>query len=98
MIGRFLEFSVHAPDVLASVRHYEMLGFRQLPVGETWSHPYAVLTDGRVVIGLHAYAFDSPAVTFVLQSLQEKLPHIAEQGIEFAFAKTDDDQFNEAGF
>ncbi|MEM9384176.1 MAG: hypothetical protein AAGA68_03885 [Pseudomonadota bacterium] len=98
MIGRFLEFSVHARDVLAAVRHYERLGFRQLSVGETWSHPYAVVSDGRAVIGLHAYEFDSPAVTFVLQSLRTKLPRLADQGIEFAFAKTGDDQFNEAGF
>ncbi len=98
MIGRFLEFSVHSPDVLAAVRHYEMLGFRQLSVGEIWSHPYAVVSDGRAVIGIHAYEFDSPAVTFVLQSLSAKLPRLAEQGIRFAFSKTGDDQFNEAGF
>ncbi|MEO0422836.1 MAG: hypothetical protein AAF184_10900 [Pseudomonadota bacterium] len=98
MIGRFLEFSVYAPDVLAAVHHYERLGLRQLSVGEIWSHPYAVVSDGRAVIGLHAYEFDSPAVTFVLQSLRTKLPRLADQGIEFAFAKTGDDQFNEAGF
>ena len=45
MIGRFLELSVQTDDILASVEFYERLGFRQLQVGETWSHPYAVLTD-----------------------------------------------------
>jgi catechol 2,3-dioxygenase-like lactoylglutathione lyase family enzyme len=98
VIGRFLEYSVHSPDILASLRFYEGLGFRQLDVGEVWSHPYAVVSDGRAVIGLHAYAFDSPAVTFVLRDLAAKLPHLRRRGIDFAFAKTGDDQFNEAGF
>jgi hypothetical protein len=98
MIGHFLELSVHAPDVLGSVRFYERLGFRQLQVGDTWSHAYAVVSDGRCFLGLHAYEFDSPAVTFVLRDLARKLPHLEQQGIRFAFAKTGDDEFNEAGF
>ena len=53
MLGRFLEVSVHAPDILESLAFYERLGFTQAPVGETWSHPYAVVTDGRLFIGLH---------------------------------------------
>jgi hypothetical protein len=98
MIGRFLELSVHAPDVLQSVRFYELLGLRPLSVGETWSHPYAVMSDGRAFIGLHGYEFDSPAVTFVLRNLARKQRHLEQQGIRFAFAKTGDDEFNEAGF
>jgi hypothetical protein len=98
MIGRFLEFSVHADDILASVEFYERLGFRQLQVGETWSHPYAVLTDGRLPVGLHRYDFESPAMTFVLPELAAKLPHLERQGVNFAFRKVGADEFNEAGF
>ena len=63
MLGRFLEVSVHAPEILESLAFYEQLGFTQATVGETWSHPYAVVTDGRLFIGLHAYEFASPALT-----------------------------------
>ena len=97
MIGRFLELSVHAADMLASIEFYERLGFRQLEVGETWSHPYAVLSDGRLPIGLHRYEFDSPALTFVLPELASKLPHMERQGVSFAFRKLSADEFNEAG-
>jgi hypothetical protein len=98
MIGRFLELSVHADEMLASVEFYERMGFRQLQVGETWSHPYAVLTDGRLPIGLHHYEFDSPALTFVLPELAGKLPYLERQGVSFAFRKLAADEFNEAGF
>lgn len=97
MIGRFLELSIHADDMLTSIEFYERLGFRQLEVGETWSHPYAVLTDGRLPIGLHHYEFDSPALTFVLPELASKLPHMERQGVSFAFRKVAADEFNEAG-
>jgi predicted lactoylglutathione lyase len=97
MIGRFLELSVQTDDILASVEFYEHLGFRQLQVGETWTHPYAVLTDGRIPIGLHRYEFESPALTFVLPDLAAKLPHIERNGITFKFRKLGADEFNEAG-
>jgi hypothetical protein len=97
MIGRFLELSVRADDMLASIEFYERLGFRQLEVGETWSHPYAVLSDGRLPIGLHRYDFESPSLTFVLPELAAKLPHMERQGVTFAFRKLGADEFNEAG-
>ena len=97
MIGRFLELSLKTDDILASIEFYEQLRFRQLQVGETWTHPYAVLSDGRLHIGLHRYDFDSPALTFVLPELAAKLPHLERQGIGFAFRKIAADQFNEAG-
>ena len=97
MIGRFLELSVRANDMLASIEFYERLGFRQLEVGETWSHPYAVLSDGRLPIGLHRYDFESPSLTFVLPELAAKLPHMERQGVSFAFRKLGADEFNEAG-
>jgi hypothetical protein len=53
LLGKFLEVSVYAPDIPASLEFYESLGFVQASTGETWSHPYAVITDGRLCIGLH---------------------------------------------
>jgi catechol 2,3-dioxygenase-like lactoylglutathione lyase family enzyme len=97
LIGRFLELSVRTDDILASIEFYERLRFRQLEVGETWHHPYAVLSDGRLHIGLHRYEFQSPALTFVLPDLAAKLPHIERQGASFAFRKLGADEFNEAG-
>jgi len=98
MLGRFLEVSIHAPDVLESLAFYERLGFTQAPVGETWSHPYGVVTDGRLFIGLHKYEFPSPALTFVQPDLMRNLERLEAAGIELAFRRVGTDVFNEAGF
>ena len=97
MIGRFLEISIQTPEILESIDFYESLGFQQLQTGETWTHPYAVLSDGRIHLGLHAYEFDSPSLTFVLPHLARRLSKLDEAGFEFAFRKVDADEFNEAG-
>jgi catechol 2,3-dioxygenase-like lactoylglutathione lyase family enzyme len=98
VLGRFLEVSVHAPDVPASLEFYESLGFVQAPVGDTWPHPYAVLTDGRLYLGLHGYEFESPALTWVHPDLATHAPSLEALGIEFAFAKLGEEAFHELGF
>jgi hypothetical protein len=98
MLGRFLEISVHTPNVLESLEFYQKLGFTQAEVGEAWSHPYAVVTDGRLFIGLHQYEFDAPSLTFVKPDLSHHIDALESLGIEFAFRKLGSDVFNEAGF
>jgi catechol 2,3-dioxygenase-like lactoylglutathione lyase family enzyme len=98
MLGRFLEISVYAPELLESLAFYERLGFTQAAVGETWSHPYAVVTDGRLFIGLHRYEFPSPSLTFVQPDLVNNLERLEGLGIELAFRRVGADVFNEAGF
>lgn len=98
IVGRFLEISVHAPEILESIEHWEHAGFQQVDTNDVWRHPYAVVSDGRVVLGLHKYEFDSPALTFVRPELATFLPELRALGMEFEFAKTGDDEFHEAGF
>lgn len=98
MLGRFLELSVYAPSVLESLEFYQKLGFTQAEVGDSWSHPYGVVTDGRVFIGLHQYEFDSPSLTFVKPDLLHHADTLERSGIEFAFRKLGNDVFNEVGF
>ena len=64
-LGRFLEISLAANDVAESLAFYEALGFVQAVVGEAWPHPYAVVTDGRISLGLHGLDFESPLPTWV---------------------------------
>lgn len=98
MIGQFLEISVQTPDIQESVAFYTKLGFEFAETGETWSHPYAVLTDGRLYIGLHQYDFQSPSLTYVRPGIADHLDLLQKHDIRFSFVKTGDDQFNEAGF
>ena len=99
MIGRFLEISVHAPDVLASLAFYEELGFSQVTTGEAWPYPYAVVTDGRLGIGLHQHELQqSPLLSFVLPDLRAHLDEIEGLGVEILDRRLGGDVFNEATF
>jgi hypothetical protein len=95
-IGKFLEISVHAPAIRESLAFYESLGFVQASVGEAWPHPYAVVTDGRACIGLHAAPLPLPALTFVLPELARGLEQLRARGITFEQELLGNEVFNQA--
>lgn len=97
-IGRFLEISVHAPEIRESLAFYEALGFEQALVGEVWPYPYAVVTDGRVYIGLHGEQIGPTRLTFVLPDLRTRLSDLESLGIEFDELHVATDVFNRATF
>ena len=98
MLGRFLEFSLATPDIQASLDFYTRLGFSEAEVGEAWSHPYAVVTDGRICLGLHQGAIPAPSMTFVKPDLLRHLATLEDLGLEFEFRHLGDDVFNEVGW
>jgi catechol 2,3-dioxygenase-like lactoylglutathione lyase family enzyme len=98
MLGRFLEFSTATPDIQASLDFYGKLGFSQADVGEAWPHPYAVVTDGRICIGLHQHSMPAPSITFVKPDLLKHLDALEQLGIEFEFRHLGNDVFNEVGW
>jgi catechol 2,3-dioxygenase-like lactoylglutathione lyase family enzyme len=98
VLGRFLEFSLAAPDVQASLDFYVGLGFSAAQVGDAWPHPYAVVTDGRICLGLHQQAKLAPSLTFVKPDLLKHLDGLEKRGIEFEFRRLGNDVFNEVGW
>jgi catechol 2,3-dioxygenase-like lactoylglutathione lyase family enzyme len=98
VLGRFLEFSIATPDIRASLDFYVRLGFSETEVGEAWSHPYAVLTDGRIYLGLHQNSALLPAVTFVKPELLKHLDSFEKLGLTFEFRNIGNDVFNEIGW
>jgi len=98
VLGRFLEFSLATPDIQASLDFYTRLGFSEAEVGEAWSHPYAVVTDGRICLGLHQGAIPAPSVTFVKPDLLRHLAALEDLGLEFEFRHLGNDVFNEVGW
>lgn len=97
-LGGFLEISVHSGDVPASVHFYQRLGFTLIPGNDTWKHAYGVMTDGRCFIGLHAFSFPGPALTFAAPGLAARVPALEQAGAKFEFLKLGDDEFHELGF
>lgn len=97
-LGRFLEFSVQAPDILESLRFYKSLGFTELEIGDVWKYKYAVVSDGELCIGLHEDLPDSPSLTFVHPDLARHARAMADHGFEFVSLRLDEDVFNELAF
>jgi catechol 2,3-dioxygenase-like lactoylglutathione lyase family enzyme len=95
MFGRFLELSLNTSDIVASVQFYERLGFTQLTTGDTWPHPYGVLSDGRVCIGLHQRHGTSPLLSFVRPELARHLPELRAAGFEPHYTRLGDSDFHE---
>jgi hypothetical protein len=96
--GRFHELSLATDDIRASVDFYERLGFSHTATTDTYAHPYGVLTDGRLYLGLHQRRAASPTVTFVRAGIAARLDEFARHGIELTLCNTGEDVFNEIGF
>jgi catechol 2,3-dioxygenase-like lactoylglutathione lyase family enzyme len=98
VLGRFLEYSIPTADIRASLDFYTKLGFSQAEVGETWPHPYAVVTDGRIHLGLHRLPEAASALTFVKSDLLRHLAALEQLGVQFEFRRLGNDVFNELGW
>lgn len=96
-IGRFLEYSVPTDDIQASLDFYQRLGFTELNVNDVRTHYYAVVTDGRIAVGLHAEGFDEPTLSFILPDIAKQIDVLASMGHELAFVELGIDRFHEAG-
>jgi catechol 2,3-dioxygenase-like lactoylglutathione lyase family enzyme len=94
--GRFLEVSVPARDVLASLAFYRGLGFAELLTGDIRPWHYAVVTDGRIAIGLHGAGFDEPALSFVRPNLARQVAALEAAGRDFELRRLGADEFHEA--
>jgi catechol 2,3-dioxygenase-like lactoylglutathione lyase family enzyme len=98
VLGKFHEISVETPDIAASVAFYERLGFAQAGTTDTWPHPYGVMTDGKLYLGLHQFKFPSPTLTYVRPNVAAYAHVIEKHGIELAWKRVGEDAFNEIGF
>jgi len=98
VLGRFHEISIETADIGDSVSFYERLGFTQCGTTDTWTHPYGVLTDGKIFLGLHQFKFPSPTITYVHADAAQHAHVIEKLGIELAWKVTGEEAFNEFGF
>ncbi|HEV7606297.1 MAG TPA: hypothetical protein VGO61_03130 [Steroidobacteraceae bacterium] len=98
MLGKFHEISLETADIAASVAFYERLGFSHCGTTDTWPHPYGVMTDGRLYLGLHQFKFPSPIITYVHAGVAQRAHVIEKLGVDIAWRRVGDDAFNEFGF
>jgi len=98
LAGTFHEFSVTVEEVRSAVEFYERLGFIQATTADTFSHPYGVVTDARLFIGLHRRGGHSPTLTFVRPGIAASLAAFAAAGVHLSRCRTGEEVFNEIAF
>jgi hypothetical protein len=98
MLGQFLEYSLAAQPLAASYDFYRALGFVSIPVGDTLSHPYVVLFDGTLAIGLHDREQSGAQLTFVRPELRAYVRPLRRLGIELQGERLRDSEFNSVSF
>jgi len=62
-----------------------------------WTHPYGVLTDGRIALGLHQHPGRGAALTFVHSEVASHSAELERRGLRFAYRRTGADEFHEVG-
>ena len=94
MPAHFHEISLATPDIRASVEFYERLGFSQAVTGDAWPHPYGVVTDGRLFLGLHELPPQPPVITFVHPGVAGYATELEARGLMLNERRTDPEEFN----
>ena len=71
-IGKFGEYSLDVDDLAASISYWEGLGFSN-SYQSTQPYPWAIMTDGLLVIGLHQMDnWTGPILTYFAPDIEEK--------------------------
>jgi [ribosomal protein S5]-alanine N-acetyltransferase len=80
--GLFGEFAHPVKDIHQSIEFWKLLGFEGVSEFES-PYPWAILTDGLTVIGLHQSAhFDFPAITFFAADMELKISQLKTNGLK----------------
>lgn len=96
-LGQFHELTVSTPDIRRSVEFYERLGFTQALTGDAWPHPYGVLTDGRMVLGLHQDPARETSISWVRPEVARLGEALEHRGYGLEYRRTGAEEFHEIG-
>ncbi|MES1220925.1 MAG: hypothetical protein ABUT20_35830 [Bacteroidota bacterium] len=80
--GVFGEFCHPVTDLNSSIVFWKKIGFT-VKSQMTAPYPYAILSDGLMLIGLHQTKdFNYPAVTYFGLNTEKRIQHLKEQGLK----------------
>ena len=80
--GLFGELAHPVKDLEASIAWWKLLGY--LPLSKfTAPYPWAILSDGLGIVGIHQTThFDYPVITYFASDMKEKIHNLKTAGIE----------------
>lgn len=80
--GIFGEFALPVTDLEKSILFWEKLGYRSLSKKSS-PYPWAILSDGLGIIGLHqTKQFSDPTITFFASDMKDKIEKLKNSGLE----------------
>jgi hypothetical protein len=97
-LGSFLEIAVGIDAPAEALATFGALGLREVPVADATPGPRAVVSDGRLSIGLHDASFEGPKPVFVRPDLQQHLAALEAAGVGFETVDVAHDRFHRASF
>ena len=80
--GRYGEFAHPVTDLDQSIDFWQKLGFQSMSKF-TSPYPWAILSDGLAVVGLHqTQHFTQPIITYFAKDMKEKIEKLKESSIK----------------
>jgi catechol 2,3-dioxygenase-like lactoylglutathione lyase family enzyme len=80
--GMFGEFAMPVKDLDRSISFWEKLGFKALSK-MTSHYPWAILSDGLAIIGLHQTGnFTDPTITYFASDMKAKIEKLKQDGLD----------------
>ncbi|HMC98497.1 MAG TPA: hypothetical protein VKH37_00035, partial [Ferruginibacter sp.] len=80
--GAFGEFCHPVADLDKSIAYWKKLGFN-VKTKMTSPYPWAIVTDGKMLIGLHQTKdFDYPAITYFGLNTEKRVQALKEKGLK----------------
>ena len=80
--GMYGEFAHPVKDLEASIEWWKILGFKALSQF-TSPYPWAILSDGLAVVGLHQTThFTFPTITYFASDMKEKINKLKSEGLQ----------------
>ncbi len=80
--GIFGEFALPVRNLENSILFWEKLGYRSLSK-KTAPYPWAILSDGLGIVGLHqTHDFSVPTITFFASDMKDKIERLKNKGLD----------------
>lgn len=81
-LGKFGEFAIPVPNLGESLLFWGLLGYEPLHTA-TIPYPYAILSDGMLVIGLHETPdFKEATLTYFAADMGQRIDQLEAEGVE----------------
>lgn len=82
-LGNTVHVSLSVKALPVSLEFFGKLGFRKLDSRESGENPWALISDGKMLIMLSQNPFPSPGLTYYAPDMQKRVARVEQSGFKF---------------